>query len=141
MNFRGRARTEPEINLTPLIDVVFLMLIFFMISTTFNRESELRIQLPEASTEPSDEKREVTELVINREGRFFLGEQEVAGLELENVKRALEQFRRGVDAERPLIISADAQAPYQAVIRAMDAAGQLGIHAISLTTKSAPVQP
>jgi len=135
VNFRSERREEPEINLTPLIDVVFLMLIFFMISTTFSREAELAIQLPQASAEPGEAKERLLELVINREGRYFIGDQEVVNRELETLREAL----RGVvgeDEEQPLVISADANAPYQAVIRAMDAAGQLGISAISLTTKS-----
>ena len=137
MNFRSSRREEPEINLTPLIDVVFLMLIFFMISTTFKREAELSIQLPEASTEPTESRDETLELVINREGRYFIGEQEVVNRELETLREALRAVAGGGSEERPLVISADAEAPYQAVIRAMDAAGQLGITAISLTTKTA----
>ncbi|GAB6042197.1 ExbD/TolR family protein [Endothiovibrio diazotrophicus] len=136
MNFRSPRREEPEINLTPLIDVVFLMLIFFMISTTFNREAEMSIQLPEASAEPAERRDDTLELVINREGRYFIGEQEVVNRELETLRDALRAVAGEKAAERPLVISADAEAPYQAVIRAMDAAGQLGISAISLTTKS-----
>ena len=137
MNFRSQRKEEPEINLTPLIDVVFLMLIFFMISTTFNRESELSIQLPEASVEPGEQRDETLELVINREGRYFIGESEVVNNELETLREALRAVAGEGAEERPLVISADAEAPYQAVIRAMDAAGQLGISAISLTTKTA----
>ena len=137
MNFRSQRKEEPEINLTPLIDVVFLMLIFFMISTTFNRESELSIQLPEASVEPTEERDETLELVINREGRYFIGDSEVVNSELETLREALRAVAGEQAEERPLVISADAEAPYQSVIRAMDAAGQLGISAISLTTKTA----
>ena len=137
MNFRSQRKEEPEINLTPLIDVVFLMLIFFMISTTFNRESELSIQLPEASVEPGEKREDTLELVINREGRYFIGESEVVNTELETLRDALDAVAGEGAEELPLVISADAEAPYQAVIRAMDAAGQLGISAISLTTKTA----
>ena len=135
MNFRSERREEPEINLTPLIDVVFLMLIFFMISTTFNREAEMSIQLPEASVEPGEAKEQPLELVISREGRYFIGEHEVVNTELETLREALDGIV-GDETDQPLVISADAEAPYQSVIRAMDAAGQLGISAISLTTKS-----
>ncbi len=137
MNFGRERQNEPEINLTPLIDVVFLMLIFFMVSTTFSREGELEITLPEASVVANETQAEGVELVVNHSGRYFIGEDELVDERVATIRRVLARqgdWREG----RPLVITADANAPYQAVVRALDAAGQLGIQAISLTTKSAP---
>ena len=138
MKFQTRSETPPDISLTPLIDVVFLMLIFFMVSTTFNREAELHIDLPEASAAPSAEQpSQVLEIVVDREGRYFLDGQELVNREAATLRAVLAK-RAGDHTDQPLVISADAAAPYQAVIRAMDVAGQLGLNNLSLTTKQAP---
>lgn len=137
MNLRSQRREEPEVNLTPLIDVVFLLLIFFMVSTTFQRESELKIQLPEASTEPTEAPKEALEIIIDAQGRYFIQEQQVINTELPTLRRAIEKAIAGQD-DPPVIIRADADTPYQAVIRAMDATSQLGLVQMSLaTSKSA----
>jgi biopolymer transport protein ExbD len=136
MKFRSERRVEPEINLTPLIDVVFLMLIFFMISTTFDRESQLAIQLPEAGGEAVEREARPLELVVNREGRYFVAGKELVDREPETLQRTLERLAGG-DRAQPLVISADANTPYQAVVTAMDAAGRAGLNNLSLTTRQA----
>ena len=83
---------EPAVNLTPLIDVVFILLIFFMVSTTFQRESEIKIELPEASSEPVEEEKESLEIVIDADGHYFIDEQQVVNTELETLKTAIRKF-------------------------------------------------
>jgi len=124
---------EPAVNLTPLIDVVFILLIFFMVSTTFQRESEIKIELPEASSEPVEEKEEVLEIVIDIEGHYFIDEQQVVNTELETLKTAIQKFL-GEQTEMPMVIRADRNTPYESVVRAMDATAQLGLLQMSLAT-------
>jgi biopolymer transport protein ExbD len=124
---------EPAVNLTPLIDVVFILLIFFMVSTTFQRESEIKIELPEASSEPVEEKEEVLEIVIDIEGHYFIDEQQVVNTELETLKTAIQKFL-GEQTEMPVVIRADRNTPYESVVRAMDATAQLGLLQMSLAT-------
>lgn len=134
MNLRPTPKEEPDLNLTPLIDVVFLLLIFFMVSTTFDREAELKIQLPEAAGEERVQPPDPIEITIDAEGRYFVNRQEVLNTKLATLKQAIAK----VAADRsdpPLIISADARTPHQAVIRAMDATRQLGIVHITFATK------
>ncbi|MCA1805415.1 MAG: biopolymer transporter ExbD [Xanthomonadaceae bacterium] len=133
MNLRPLRREEPEVNLTALIDVVFLLLIFFMVSTTFQRESELKIELPEASGEVVEAPVEALEIIIDAQGRYFLKGEQVLNEELPTLRRAI-QKALGEQKEPPVIIRADARTPHQAVVRAMDAASQLGLVRISLAT-------
>ncbi|MEN8763991.1 MAG: biopolymer transporter ExbD [Thiogranum sp.] len=127
---------EPLVNLTPLIDVVFILLIFFMVSTTFQRESEIKIELPEASSEPVEEKDDVLEIVIDIEGHYFIDEQQVVNTEIETLKIAIQKFL-GEQTEMPVVIRADRNTPYESVVRAMDATAQLGLVQMSLATNQA----
>jgi biopolymer transport protein ExbD len=133
MNLRRSRSDEPEVNLTPLIDVVFILLIFFMVSTTFQRESEIKIELPEASAEPVEEKKDILEIVIDADGRYFIAEQQVVNTELETLKSAIVKFL-GEDTDVPVVIRADRRSPYESVVRAMDATSQLGLVHMSLAT-------
>ncbi|RLA31027.1 MAG: biopolymer transporter ExbD [Gammaproteobacteria bacterium] len=134
MNLRPRPRERIEINLTSLIDVVFLLLIFFMVSTTFDRFSELQIKLPEADGEMAESDPSVLELVIDSDGRYYIDREQVLNTELETLKRALAKTApAGRDV--PLVINADARTPHQAVITAMDAARQIGLMQISFVIK------
>jgi biopolymer transport protein ExbD len=133
MNLQPSDSDEPEVNLTPLIDVVFLLLIFFMVSTTFEHQSRIQIELPEATAEATKPDVESLEIIIDAQGRFFLGEQQVVNTELKTLKGALSKVvgeREGM----PVIIRADAKTPHQAVITALDATSQLGLTRISLAT-------
>ncbi|MEA3275934.1 MAG: biopolymer transporter ExbD [Pseudomonadota bacterium] len=127
MNLRPRRSDPPDINLTPLIDVVFLLLIFFMVSTTFKEDARIKVQLPEAQGEevPTDEPH-VLEITIDREGRFYVNERTVVDRELETLKKAI-AGATGEDRELPVVIKADAKTPHQAVMTVMDAASQLGL--------------
>lgn len=133
MNIQPDNQEEPEINLTPLIDVVFLLLIFFMVSTTFEHQSRIQIELPEATAEASKPDDESLEILIDAQGRYFLGEQQVVNTELKTLKGAIREAL-GERESVPVMIRADARTPHQAVVRALDATSQLGLVNISLAT-------
>ena len=133
MNLQPSTPDEPEVNLTPLIDVVFLLLIFFMVSTTFEHQSRIQIELPEATAEATRPEDESLEIIIDAQGRFFIGDEQVVNTELKTLKGAISKTvgeREGI----PVIIRADATTPHQAVITALDATSQLGLTRISLAT-------
>lgn len=133
MNLRQSPGDDPEVNLTPLIDVVFILLIFFMVSTTFQKESEINIELPEASGEPLEERKDQLEIIIDANGHYFIDEQQVVNTELLTLKKAIQKFL-GEQRDLPVVIRADRTTPYEAVIRAMDATAQLGLVNMSLAT-------
>lgn len=133
MNLQPGGEDEPEVNLTPLIDVVFLLLIFFMVSTTFEHQSRIQIELPEATASPEETEEESIEIVIDAQGRYFIGEEQVVNTELKTLKSALSKVV-GDRGTVPVTIRADASTPHQAVITALDATSQLGLTQISLAT-------
>jgi biopolymer transport protein ExbD len=123
-----------EVNITPLIDVVFLLLIFFMVSTTFQRESEITIELPESSGEVAESEKKVIEISIDNQGHYFVNQRRVKDTDIKTLKQAI-TLTRGDLKEPKLIISADKMTPHQAVVRAMDAARQLGLVHLTFATK------
>ena len=133
MNLQPGDEDEPEVNLTPLIDVVFLLLIFFMVSTTFEQQSRIQIELPEATPTPAEAEDESLEIVIDAQGRYFIGELQVVNSELKTLKSAISKAVEGRES-LTVIIRSDASTPYQAVITALDASSQLGLTQISLAT-------
>ena len=136
MKFRRQPREELDLNLTPLIDVVFLLLIFFMVSTTFQKESEISLQLPRASTEPPESVPENLEIVIDAAGAFYVNDQELLKRDVESLQGAIYELAGG-DRDLPVTIRADAQTPHQAVVTAMDAAARLGMLRLSIATSRA----
>lgn len=135
MNLQPGGEDEPEVNLTPLIDVVFLLLIFFMVSTTFEHQSRIQIELPEATASLEEREEESIEIIIDAEGRYFIGEEQVVNTELKTLKSAISKVL-GDRKVVPVTIRADASTPHQAVITALDATSQLGLTQISLATSS-----
>lgn len=130
-----RQPVEPvDVNLTPLIDVVFLLLIFFMVSTTFTRERELTVELPEASAEATVETTERVEIEINAEGEYAVNTQRLVNRSSDTLIKAIKDVSKG-NTKLPLIITADASTPHQAVVTAMDVAGQLGFVHLRITTR------
>jgi biopolymer transport protein ExbD len=130
-----RQRTEDEgINLTPLIDVVFLLLIFFMVSTTFTKRTQLSVDLPEAVGQQNAELPKQIEIMVAADGSYSVNNQVLVNSKVETLKAALGKVSEG-DNKRPLVITADAKTPHQAVVQAMDAAGQLGFVQLSITTR------
>lgn len=134
MNLRPQAREEVEINLAPFIDVVFLLLIFFMVSTTFLREGNLELTLPEASPEPAQMDAPALELTIDASGEYVLNGRALANRQPQTIQRALEQALAEAGAAQELVIRADASTPHQAVVTALDAAGQAGIKKLGIAT-------
>lgn len=133
MKFRRPPTEELELNLTPLIDVVFLLLIFFMVSTTFQKESQISLQLPRASKTDAETPPESVEVLINAAGRFYVNDQELLQSDVESLQSALFKITKG-ERDVPLTIRADAQTPHQAVVIAMDAAAKLGLLRLSIAT-------
>ena len=133
MNMQPRRREEPDVNLTPLIDVVFLLLIFFMVSTTFERETEISIELPEASGKQVETQPLQLEISIDAKGRYFVNKVEVINTQLETLKQAISKAA-GNEKRPRVLLSADRNTPHQAVITAMDAARQLGFVNLTFAT-------
>ena len=134
MKFRRQRRDEVGVNLTPLIDVVFLLLIFFMVSTTFTRETQLSIDLPEASGQPQETADERIEILIDEGGSYRVNGQPLVDARLRTLQAAIYKISAG-DTTLPMVITADAQAAHESVVRAMDAAGQMGFVHLSITTR------
>ena len=142
MKFRRKPRENVEIGLAPLIDVVFILLLFFVVTTTFTRETQLQVDLPEAATGTPPEQTEVKQLevVIDVDGKYWLNGKAVLKSDLKSLMAALSKEAEG-DNSLPMIISADGKTPHQAVITAMDAAGKLGFAHLRITTVEAQAAP
>jgi len=134
LKFRRQRREEVGVNLTPLIDVVFLLLIFFMVSTTFTRETQLNIDLPEATGKLAETAELQVEILIGEDGTYRVNGQRLVDTQMRTLQAAIYKISAG-DTTLPLIITADAQAAHQSVVRAMDAAGQMGFVHLSITTR------
>ncbi len=136
MKLYDEEREEPEINLTSLIDVVFLLLIFFMVSTTFDRQSLLSLQLPEAGSVQTGTLPNLVELVITDDGRMFINDNQLADNRLSTVRAVIaDQFSANADAT--LVIRADAEAPHRLVVRVLDAAAAEGIERLTIAAVEA----
>jgi len=134
MKFRRQRGEEVGVNLTPLIDVVFLLLIFFMVSTTFKKETHINLNLPEAEGEQLTAENNQIEIVISAKGEFAINDRALINEEFATLRAAIKKVGKG-DTDLPVIISADGNAPHRAVVNAMDAAGQLGYSRMSITTR------
>ncbi|ODV16440.1 MAG: biopolymer transporter [Rhodanobacter sp. SCN 68-63] len=128
-----RRRDDFEINVIPLIDVLLTLLMFFVLTTTFVQHSRMQVTLPKASAEERDVQQPVLTVMIDRDGRFYVGSDEVMGEGIEPLKRMLEQ-NAGDRRDGQVVIRADAMTPHQYVITAMDALGQLGFTKLSIAT-------
>ena len=134
MKLHNAKKKELTVNITPLIDVVFLLLIFFMVSTSFTRETQIELELPKATGEQLEVKEDVVEISIDAEGNFYVNKAPLINAQIDTLRRAIKKMSNG-DNSLPLIISADAKAPYQAVVAAMDAAGQEGFRNLQMATR------
>lgn len=134
MKFSQRGGNDDfEINVIPLIDVMLTLLMFFVMTATFDKRSLMRVQLPEASSEISAVDQQTLTVVIDAEGRTYIGSNEVLNPNLDTIKTAL-TAAAGSDRERPVSLRADGRTPHQAVVTAMDALGQLGFARLSIAT-------
>jgi biopolymer transport protein ExbD len=142
VKFRRKARENVDIGLAPLIDVVFILLLFFVVTTTFTRETQLQVDLPEAAsgTPPQDVEKKQLEVVIDVDGSFSLNGKTLIKHDLNTLMAALSK-ESGGDTSLPMIISADGKTPHQSVITAMDAAGKLGFAQLRITTVEAQPEP
>jgi len=126
---------DPEINLASLIDVVFLLLIFFMVSTTFEQPAVLKVDLPEASNVSQPEKQPHSfELVIDQQGQYYLNDRQLMDGKPATLRAAFNEAA-GEDRDIPVILRADANTPYHFVVTAMDVAAQLGFTRLSIATE------
>jgi biopolymer transport protein ExbD len=130
-----RASEDPEISLTSLIDVVFLLLIFFMVSTTFEHQAVLKVDLPEAKnvTAPEDQPNSF-ELVIDAKGQFYLNDRQLVDGKRSTLEAAFIEAA-GDDRTIPVVLRADAQTPHHFVVTAMDVTAQLGFKRLSIATE------
>lgn len=134
MKFPRRTLEDPAINLTPLIDVVFLLLIFFMVTTTFTRESRLVVDLPEADAELAAQTSEPVEIVVSQSGRYSIDGRVLPDNQVTTLQRELLAAAAG-EVNVPVLLVADAAATHQAVVTAMDAIGQAGFSRLSIATR------
>ena len=136
MNLRPHRREEPELNLVPMIDVVLVLLIFFMLATSLRHESKLEIRLPEASGQPLPTNLAQLEVDVDASGRYAVNGQWLEGRDAAALKAPLQAAAQG--RELPLIVRADGQTPHQAVVTVLDVAGQLGLKQLAIATVNAP---
>ena len=133
MKVGGNREDEPEINLIPLIDVLFCLILFLVLTTSFNQRAALRLQLPQAAAGIVPDERPPLIILVDVEGRFFVGNSEVTRRDVGTLKAAIAQASGG-DHTRPVVLRADGRTPHQSVVTAMDALGQLGFTRLSIAT-------
>jgi len=135
MNFRHKAKEEPEINLIPFIDVLLVVLIFLMLSTTYSKFTEIQLTLPTADTQsPKDYPKELI-VAVGADGNYSINRTAVSGRSPEGVARAMTEFAKGAK-DIVVIISADANAKHQSVVTVMEAARRAGLNQITFATQS-----
>lgn len=135
MKFRRQSNAaEVGVDLTSLIDAVFILLIFFMLSSTFTKESHLEITLPQSSGEPVQSTATEIEVVVNAKGEYVVNERPLVNNQEETLRKAVEQLSKG-NNKLPFIITADAKTAHEHVVRVMDVAGKLGFAQLSITTQ------
>ena len=137
MNFqRGKQREEPEINLIPMIDVLLVILIFMMVTTTFSQFSELQINLPTAQADKPEEKPAMVNVAVDASGHYAVNGKAFAGKNVDGLALELKRAAGSATPEPVVIISADANATHQAVISVMEAARQAGLSRITFATQA-----
>lgn len=129
-----RADDEPEISLVPLIDVILVMIIFFVVTATFDARSVIQLELPRATGEQVDATQPLV-VLVNADGRYFVDDREVLRNDVDSLKATISEVA-GAERERPVMLRADARTPYQAVVTVYDALGQLGFRRIMTATAS-----
>lgn len=136
---RGRAKEDPEINLIPMIDVLLVILIFLMVTTTFSQLAELQINLPTAEAEKSADKPASINVAVDASGRYLINSSAMADSSVEAIGLALRRAA-GDKPDPVIIINADAKATHQAVVNVMEAARQAGYSHITFATQSSPAK-
>ena len=136
MNLRRQLSNEPEVNLTSLIDVVLLLLVFFMVSTSFVRQAQLKVRLPEASSvvEPA-QMMPLLEVIITADGDFWVNDRQLINNDPKTLRIALADVA-GEDRDLPVTIRADARSTHQDVVTAMDVVARLGFSQVNIATSN-----
>ena len=134
MNFRPERKEELELNITPLVDVVFLLLIFFMVSTTFERKSEINISLPNSTEVMKEVNTDILTVAIDAQERIYINDVPLVNSQLSTIREVLSQNVDGKN-EPMIVISADANATHQIVVKVLDAARQLSLTRITFSTQ------
>ncbi|MDP2229061.1 MAG: biopolymer transporter ExbD [Moraxellaceae bacterium] len=135
MKFRRSTPDTLEINLTPLIDCMLFLIIFFMLSTTFTKASKLQIALPEAGGEPAGPVQATSvEVSVSASGEYAVNGQVLASKQATSLRSAIEKASEG-NNKLPFMISADGSAPHQSVVTVMDIAGQMGFQSLGISTR------
>ncbi len=138
MRLQSRSRDEPEINVISLVDVLLVLVLFFMVSTSFLRETEISLHLPEATTNQNAEApSEALQIMVTQNGSYLVNGRELVNNERRTLRAAIERLI-GTKRDMPVFIRADAAATHQAVITALDVAGQLGFVKINIATVTPP---
>jgi biopolymer transport protein ExbD len=140
MKFRRQARREEHIDVTNFIDVLLLLLIFFMIATTMTKEGHLKLELPQASGSDDAPKVDRIEVLVDAQGTYTLNGQALINSQPATLQNAIEKLAIN-DKKTPFVVTADANVPYQAVVTVMEAAGKTGYANIQLTTQLPGAQP
>jgi biopolymer transport protein ExbD len=140
MNFRGRSRDEPDINLIPFIDVLLVVLIFLMLSTTYSKFTELQVRLPTADAQAQRDYAKEMIVAVSSDGRYVVNQTLVPDRRVESLMLAMQQTA-GVGPETVVIISADAAAAHQSVITVMEAARRSGLAQITFATQKSAQAP
>jgi biopolymer transport protein ExbD len=135
MRLTTRRSEEPELNMTSLIDVVLLLVIFFMLATTFVKEGRLRVELPEANSAPADAPLDPLVITITADGGYRVNERTLVNNSRETLRATLQKVA-GSDTNRPVTIRADARSTHQSVVTAMDVAARLGFTQVNIATIS-----
>ena len=138
MKLQSRSRDEPEINVISLVDVLLVLVLFFMVSTTFLRETELSVRLPQAATDTRiDAAGKGLEISITQAGAYIVNGRELVNNERRTLRAAIERLI-GDKRDVPVFIRADATATHQSVVTVMDVVGQLGFVKINIATVTPP---
>lgn len=135
MKFRRQERAEEGVNLTPLIDVVFLLLIFFMVSTTFTKESHLTVNLPEADGQPLTTEVEQLDVIVDAQGGYIVNGKKLINTSIDTLRAAIDAIASD-NTDIPFVITGDANASYQSIVSVMDLAGKMGFVNLSMATKT-----
>jgi len=131
---------ELDVNLTPLIDVVFLLLIFFMVSTTFDTTSQLKINLPEADAQPIKNKQDKLEITINAKGDFYLNGRQIASRDASALSASIFRQIKNGDRSIQVMVQSDALTPVQSLVTALDVISRLGLTNLSIATTQKTAQ-
>lgn len=135
-----RVDDEPEINLISMIDVLLVLVLFLVLTTTFAREAQLNVELPQAALQPTPMQQSPLEVVVDGKGRWYVAQREVLGGDTAALSRALEQIA-GAARSQPLTIRADGRAPHQSVVSVLEVAGRLGFNNVAILTVEPPRSP